>query len=307
MRALARFIMGGRLRAMLVAATSAVLAVLAMPYTAPFSYLGGAAIALVALRVGVWEAALVLVGAAAGTAVFSYLVLGQAAPLVVAALFLWVPVWLLAGLLRYTVSLARTVQAAALMNALGVVGVYVIYGDPTAWWRHSLAPLLGPALKQNGAHGNAGQVLSEIARLATGGVAAGFELALLACLLLARWWQAVLYNPGGFQREFHGLRMDRASGWIAVAVVAAAVAGKDTVPGTVAVQIGLVLLVMYGLVGLALVHSVVAIRRANVAWLVGLYAALIFLWPMMTVLVVVLASAGLLDVWLDIRRRVSAR
>jgi len=29
---------------------------------------------------------------------------------------------------------------------------------------------------------------------------------LLACVVLARWWQAALYNPGGFQTEFHQLR-----------------------------------------------------------------------------------------------------
>ena len=27
-------------------------------------------------------------------------------------------------------------------------------------------------------------------------------LALLLCLMLARYWQASLYNPGGFGREF---------------------------------------------------------------------------------------------------------
>jgi hypothetical protein len=27
-------------------------------------------------------------------------------------------------------------------------------------------------------------------------------------LIVSRWWQSLVYNPGGFREEFHGLRMD---------------------------------------------------------------------------------------------------
>src|SRR5690625_6353500 len=27
-------------------------------------------------------------------------------------------------------------------------------------------------------------------------------------LMLGRWWQALLYNPGGFKQEFNGLRLN---------------------------------------------------------------------------------------------------
>ena len=30
----------------------------------------------------------------------------------------------------------------------------------------------------------------------------------IICLMIGRWWQAALYNPGGFRQEFHGLRFD---------------------------------------------------------------------------------------------------
>ncbi len=303
MRALAGFIMGGRLRAMLVAAASAVLALLAPPFTAPLSYLGGAAVALVSLRVGMWEAALVLLGGAAGTALLSQLVLGHAVPVVLAALFLWVPAWLVAGVLRYTVSLTRAVQSAAVIGVLVVVGAYAIHGDPAAWWQHILAPVLGPALKQSGVSGDPQQVLAAVAQLMTGVAAAALVLGLLVCVLLARWWQALLYNPGGFRREFHALRMDRSSGWMTVAVVFAAAAGHGSVLATVAVQVAMVLLVMYALTGLALAHSLVAGYRAHVAWLAGLYVALIVLRPM----VLLLALAGLLDAWFDFRRRLPAQ
>ncbi|HKJ09055.1 MAG TPA: DUF2232 domain-containing protein [Gammaproteobacteria bacterium] len=303
MRALAGFIMGSRVRAMLVAATSAVLALLAPPFTAPLSYIGGAAIGLVCLRAGPLEAVLVMAGAAAGTGVLSWLVIHHAVPVVLAALFLWVPVALVAAVLRYTVSLTRAVQTAAVVGLLVVVGVYAIHGDPAAWWHHLLKPVLGPALKQNGSGTSPDQVLAEVARLMTGVAAAALVLGLLVCLLLARWWQAVLYNPGGFQREFHALRMDPASGWVTLAVVFAAAAGQGGVLGTVAVQMAMVLLIMYALAGLALAHNAVATYHAHVAWLVGLYVAVIILRPT----VVLLALAGLLDAWFDFRRRLPAQ
>ncbi|MEJ2686893.1 MAG: hypothetical protein P8124_06715 [Gammaproteobacteria bacterium] len=303
MRALAGFIMGSRLRAMLVAATSAVLALLAPPFTAPLSYIGGAAIGLVCLRAGPLEAVLVMAGAAAGTGILAWLVIHHPVPVVLAALFLWVPVALVAAVLRYTVSLTRAVQTAAVVGLLVVVGVYAIHGDPAAWWHHLLKPVLGPALKQNGSGTSPDQVLAEVARLMTGVAAAALVLGLLVCLLLARWWQAVLYNPGGFQREFHALRMDPASGWVTLAVVFAAAAGQGGVLGTVAVQMAMVLLIMYALAGLALAHNAVATYHAHVAWLVGLYVAVIILRPT----VLLLALAGLLDAWFDFRRRLPAQ
>ena len=49
----------------------------------------------------------------------------------------------------------------------------------------------------------------------------------LAVLLLmtARWMQALLFNPGGFRTEFHGLRIER---HVALGLIAAAL---PLVPG----------------------------------------------------------------------------
>ena len=37
----------------------------------------------------------------------------------------------------------------------------------------------------------------------THAVVAAEALTILSALFIARWWQAMLYNPGGFQQEFH--------------------------------------------------------------------------------------------------------
>ena len=38
-------------------------------------------------------------------------------------------------------------------------------------------------------------------------------------LLIGRWWHAILDNPGGFAREFQGLRLDRRISIVTVALV----------------------------------------------------------------------------------------
>ena len=45
-------------------------------------------------------------------------------------------------------------------------------------------------------------------------------LQVVLSLLLARWWQALLYNPGGFQAEFHQLRLSVRQAAVLVAAVA---------------------------------------------------------------------------------------
>ena len=42
-------------------------------------------------------------------------------------------------------------------------------------------------------------------------------------LFLSRWWQALLFNPGGFQEEFHGFRLDRTIALILIVFVIAGV------------------------------------------------------------------------------------
>ena len=41
----------------------------------------------------------------------------------------------------------------------------------------------------------------------TGVMASSLQVTCLLCLMLARYWQASLYNPGGFGREFRSLRL----------------------------------------------------------------------------------------------------
>jgi hypothetical protein len=121
-------------------------------------------------------------------------------------------------------------------------------------------------------------------------------------LFLARYWQAALYNPGGFREEFHGLRLRRAVLIALPLLLLLAWAQGET--GSLPAQLVLVLEAGLLLQGLALVHGVVGRLGAGIPWLVGFYSLLVVGFPHTVTLVTI---AGYFDGWLDFRTKVRAR
>jgi uncharacterized membrane protein len=140
-----------------------------------------------------------------------------------------------------------------------------------------------------------------LAALLTGLVLASLLTGILGSLMLARWWQSRLVHPGGFRDEFCNLRMGYP---VALLTLAAMLAARFTsgAVGELLAQLSMIMLVPYLLVGLAVVHSVVGQAGRSRIWLTVVYV-LLALIPQATLL---LAAAGLLDTWIDIRRRVRA-
>jgi hypothetical protein len=303
MRVFANFIMAGRLQAMLVAATGSVLSLLLPPFTAVLAYVGAGALMLVTLRLGAVEGARVMAGALLVTALFGFLALGQGVPVMIATLILWFPAWVLATVLRGSQSLSWTLQLATGMALLGVLLVHMLLGDPAAHWRALLEPLGEQALSQAELEMSGEQVrelLHQASTMMTGAVAATLLLGLLLSLVLARSWQALLYNPGGFRSEFHALALPGWMGAVALGcMLGARYAAADL--GAFLLQAGLVVLVPFLFVGLAVAHATAARFGLKPAWLVVLYALLLAL-PQAVVLVAVL---GVLDGWFRFRRNAS--
>jgi len=114
----------------------------------------------------------------------------------------------------------------------------------------------------------------------------------LVFLMLARSWQARLYNPGGFRQEFHSLRL----GWKTAALLLVLFMLGTLVAQLQTVVMYLVIPLIFA--GIALVHGIVGLRRWPVAVLVIFYASL--LSPVMTQLLVL---AAVIDSWYDFRSR----
>lgn len=296
MKALATFIMRGRSQAILLTAAFAVLSLM-LP---PFSYISGGIIALVTLRKGAGEGALVSLVAGAIMAALSMATMGHIVLAAAYLLVVWMPIWVLAQVLRKTVSMPLTLTVAGAMGVLGVLAIYAVLDDPVAWWRAILEQFFSQALSQaqlpDGVLGTA-EALDAMSTMMTGLMASAFIVSLIFSLVLGRWWQATLYNPGGFKQEFLSLRLDKTSAIIAVVVMIAAFVADGF--GNIATDLAAVILTIASIPGLALMHDWVANGGGNTIFLVVLYVLLLFAMPQMTA---ALALSAIIDSWIDLRR-----
>ncbi|MGE0080247.1 MAG: DUF2232 domain-containing protein [Thiohalomonadaceae bacterium] len=287
MRFLAGYIMRGPMQAVLVASVCAVLS-LVLP---PFSYLGGAAVALVTLRLGAWHGARVVLGAALAVTALSLLLVQSAVPGPAFLVALWLPMWVLALELRRSVSLGRVLAMAAGFGVLLVVMLHGMQDDPAAFWRGVFEPVFREAGRP------AVDAMEEAYAVMTGALAAGFTLSLVGSLFIARWWQAQLYHPGGFQREFHALRFNPLLGLGTLAVAGLAYVGDERL-AAFASDVVTVLVVLLLLHGIAVVHGLVRLKGAHGLWLGLMYMLLLVMLPQTAI---TLSALGLADAWFDFR------
>ena len=280
MRALAEFIMRSRFRAVLVA----VLGI-------PLPLLSQAVISLVTLRRGHQEGSLILISvllpilAMVMTDGGDLLIACTGGALVVS----------IAG----AVVLRATVSWSVALTALVAVStaMSLVIAGISAEQISAAATQLGNVIAGMQAE------LPEEQRMAPPGgtfvVALISYLMLLnavASLLLARWWQSLLYNPGGFQVEFHHLKL---LPWQTLVCLGASiycwVQGGDYQPWALVFQMPLLIS------GISLVHWLVKNREMGGGWLGFFYVALVLFSPLQVMLVVLAAS----DTWIDIRARLT--
>jgi hypothetical protein len=112
MRMLATYIMRGRIQAILVAAAFAAIT----PVIPPLVLLSGATVALVTLRLGAKDGVLTGIGAMVIAMAFFMVVAGNPAPALNFALVLYIPLFVLAIILRNSMSLARTLSVLAVLG-----------------------------------------------------------------------------------------------------------------------------------------------------------------------------------------------
>jgi len=295
-KVLAGYIVSGRWQAALVTAASGLLALLLLP----LSCLGAASISLVTLYVGVLPGLQVMVLASA-TVILLYLLAGVQTLVVIAmVLLLWLPGWLAAAILQQTRDLAAALKAATLFGATLLLLVYASIQDPAAVWLEVLKTLLA-MFKEAGINLKGmsdEQLLQEFAALMTGVALSWLVLGIMASLLLARWWQSLLVRPGAFRDEFCQLRLGNLAGLLTLGMLLVARLAQGTL-SEITAQLAMIMLVPYLLAGLAVVHSLVKQTGRGYGWLAAVYLLLAFV-PQTTLL---LAAGGLLDTWVDLRRR----
>ncbi len=285
MRALADFIMRGRMQAIVVVAGSAALPML--------FWLCAAAGSLVLLRRGLNDALGVLVWAVLPALAWWYF--GDPRTLLVL-----LGSFGLALLLRNRSSWPRVMLCSVGLGVLYAWALGVVFGEPIAALATELQKVLPDMLSE------AYQQLSveEQTRLGallipvlTGLLAALLQIVTLLSLMLGRYWQASLYNPGGFGLEFRALRFTPLP---AMVLLAGMLLGPSL--GIQMAMLAPLCSVPLVFAGIALVHGLVAKNRMSRFWLVGLYVTLVLFMQLIYPLLAVMA---IVDSLFDFRGRAS--
>ena len=294
MRPLAAFIMAGRLQAVTVTVGFALLSL----FLPPLALLSGAAVGLVALRAGTAQGLIVLALGGLALTLLVFPLTGQPLTGASYALTQWLPVVVLASVLRQTTSWSLTLQAAVLLGVLAVLGAHLIVPDLVAIWLELLNQLVRPVFEQSGmAAAEIDQLLAVSASVMTGVVGGFTVLGIILTLLVARVWQAMLYNPGGFRQEFHGLRVGK---WPALATLALLLVAA-VVQSAVLAELAIVMLGVFFLQGVAVVHGLVGKLNWHMGALVAMYVALVLLFLHVAAL---LTGLGVIDNFADFRNRI---
>ncbi|WP_189478749.1 hypothetical protein [Parahalioglobus pacificus] len=280
MTALANFVMRGRYQALLVAVAGS--------GSFLFCWISAAVVALVTLRQGAASGAWLLMWAVLPAGVLA-VVFGDSGPLQVL-----LGTAALAFVLRVTVSLATTLLAAVAVGFISGV-LALLLAEPLLQQLVSLFGEFLTNMEQQLSQGDETVTLTRptVTQVA-GMMGVGTAMLSVLCVLLARYWQAALYNPEGFGKEFRALRYPAG---VATALVLAALglASLGQEMRTWAVICALPL----SFAGLALMHARAAAQGQGSGYLAVFYTA----WVLFDPVKLFVMGFAIADSWIDFRSR----
>ncbi len=297
---LASFCMKGKLQASLLAATFLVLALI-FPLSA---WLSSAFIGLVFLRKGLAAGLQVVLIAGVGACTLSWLALGTAQVVLLPLVLFWIPIIIVSSVLHRTVIIAHSLLSAGIIGFLVVLGLFSWYnGDPSVIWMQIFDEMkLGAELPEQMLiqSSDVNEFLAVMAKLMTVTFAGMIVISATISLLLARFWQAKLYNPGGFGAEFRALKFGQLPALVAIVI------GVLTMlfPSDLLLALSIVVLFTFMFQGLSIFHYLIVHRSMSNGWLYGLYALMLILLPQMALL---LSTIGVSDEWLNWRERIAGQ
>lgn len=254
-----------------------------------FGWISAAAIALVTLR--------------KGTASGGWLVLWAMLPAAIVAamsgdmgsVMLLLVAFCLSVILRETVSLPLALIASVPLAMLGGLALIALNGpfleDLVATFNQALRQLEQDMTSdQQGELAFTSLAVPQVGAL----LAIGNTVVAVLAVLLGRYWQALLYNPGGFGQEFRALRLPQGAviSLVALGTVLWLQGDEWRVWSAVAVM-------PLTVVGFALVHAYAAHTDKGVTWLTLMYT----LWIVLDPIKWVWLGFVMADVFVDFRAR----
>jgi len=215
--------------------------------------------------------------------------------------------WLFAVVLQRTGSWRLVIEVGAFFGILSLITLYVIFPHLTSWWETKITLLVN---KQQivSAYGNdlfvnlTGEekksLITIMSRYATGFVITSTLLSAWSQILVGRWWQAVMFNPGGLRKELYDIKLGKiaAISFVAVLIFLQLFHG-------IAADCLSILLLTFAIAGFSLLHAL--LDRLKKGWFVlGLiYLGVVLTFPIGLAIV---AFVALVDVVADFRYRLKS-
>jgi hypothetical protein len=290
MRSLAEYVLRGRMQAVWVALLFTLIPLVGWMISVVI-------VGLVTLRKGALEGFWLVLWTAIPSVALA--VWGQPSSLLYTVVYGSVLVWILAIVLRERQSWHAVLQVGAVLGALGVLVVHITQPHIVLWWEVQFNQLFqqidAARYPIDLAPEQLKMIAETMAKYATGVEAVFIVLSGMCSLIVSRWVQAWLFNPGGFRQEFYRIHFGKVEAGVLLLCVLASIAGvglaSDWVP---------VIAFPFLLAGVSLIHSVVGVSRRPWFWIIGFYVALIILSPYSLFILLTLAFV---DSWLNFRNR----
>jgi len=202
-------------------------------------------------------------------------------------------VYLCCSVLRQTQSQGWLVFVAGTIACAYVLVLHWLIADVPGWWQQWMELWINNAFPEGGGE-QYQEVLVQAAPAMNAIMAGAIASSLIVTSLLSRWWQSLLFNPGGFRTEFFALRLPGAVIFLSLAgIILLYTSGGQK--GAAGLDILVVVIFMYLFQGLASVHRIVNEKKMSQIWLMVMYLLLVF----MPQAILIIACLGLVDSWMN--------
>ena len=212
---------------------------------------------------------------------------------------IWLPIWVTAMVLKTVRSQTVVLIVVMIMSLMLAAGVRFFAGGIESYWQQSLTKHAEKVVIVADADQQI-EVIKTLAVLMNGFVAASFGLMVIMSLLLARWWQSLLYNPAGFGTEFRSIQLPTLiTVPILISAVLVAIVKLAVPPYGLILDFLIIGITVSMFHGLAIVHYFVRERQLGTGWFSGLY---FFLVAAAVYVFSVLAMLAIADSFSDYRK-----
>ena len=303
MLALAKFTLKGPYQATTVVGLLAIIAVFIVPvmgYSAVSvvlafvtNLLAVVLVGLIILTQGSASGLKVIAVAALVLSLAAWLGLKSAEPGISMALLQWLPVIVLAQVLRSTKSLAMTVLAGIGIGILVIAFQYLFWTDLESNW---IAQMVQRSEGEAQLSEEEAQQVMQFVGLMMLMLASSLYLMYMLVIFIARWLQARLADSKGFGQEFRALALGKPAALMAVVIIPLGLFLQQAW----LVSFAFLVVIAFMFQGIAVVHSKLGTKKQAYPLLVLFYLLLVFTWQITGILT---AITGIVDNWLGFRKK----